>query len=369
MQSDPSRPEEVEGVLNPGAARGPDGELYLFPRLVGRGNYSRVGIARVHFDDVGNPASVQRLGYALEPQEWYEVRPGTGGCEDPRVTYLEPLGLYVMVYVAWSADGPRVALAASDDLRHWQRLGLADFEPDPDPRYGVIFDQYHNKDGAFFPRAVVGPDGRLSLAMIHRPVYTAEDIPRTVLDPRPSIWISYCPLDDVRRDLRELARQHQHHVLIHPTSPWEELRIGGGTPPLLTPLGWLLLYHGVAGHIAARPTERHRVRYTAGVLVVDEHDPLRLLYRSSAPIFTPETAEEIDGVVPNVVFPTGVDDRRSGRVDIYYGMADQRIGMARLHVPVTLPCHTGHTNRHSPVVPPATRVAAHSSWSNLHRLR
>jgi beta-1,2-mannobiose phosphorylase / 1,2-beta-oligomannan phosphorylase len=67
-------------------------------------------------------------------------------------------------------------------------------------------------------------------------------------------------------------RLHQHHVLIHPSFPWEELRIGGGTPPLLASLGWLLIYHGVAGHSAARPTERHRVRYTAGVLVVDEHD-------------------------------------------------------------------------------------------------
>jgi hypothetical protein len=50
-------------------------------------------------------------------------------------------------------------------------------------------------------------------------------------------------------------------------------------------------------------------------------------------------------VVPQVVFPTGVDDRGSGRVDAYYGMADQRIGVAHhLHVPVTLPCDIGHAN-------------------------
>ena len=42
MRPDPSREDEVEGVLNPGAARGPDGELYLFPRLVGKNNYSRI---------------------------------------------------------------------------------------------------------------------------------------------------------------------------------------------------------------------------------------------------------------------------------------------------------------------------------------
>jgi hypothetical protein len=41
---------EAEGVLNPGVTRGLDGELYLFPSLVARGNYSRIGIARVRFD-------------------------------------------------------------------------------------------------------------------------------------------------------------------------------------------------------------------------------------------------------------------------------------------------------------------------------
>ena len=40
-------PLEAEGVLNPAAARGHDGQLYLFPRLVAAGNYSRIGVARV----------------------------------------------------------------------------------------------------------------------------------------------------------------------------------------------------------------------------------------------------------------------------------------------------------------------------------
>ena len=45
MEPEPGNPHEVEGVLNPAAARGPDGNLYLFPRLVAQGNYSRIGIA------------------------------------------------------------------------------------------------------------------------------------------------------------------------------------------------------------------------------------------------------------------------------------------------------------------------------------
>ena len=88
MEPEPGNPHEVEGVLNPGVARGPDGELYLFPRLVAKGNYSRIGIARVRFNEAGNPVGAERLGIALEPEADYERRPdGGGGCEDPRVTY------------------------------------------------------------------------------------------------------------------------------------------------------------------------------------------------------------------------------------------------------------------------------------------
>ena len=72
MEPEPGNPQEVEGVLNPAAARGPDGQLYIFPRLVARGNYSRIGIARVRFNEAGNPAGAERLGIALEPEADYE---------------------------------------------------------------------------------------------------------------------------------------------------------------------------------------------------------------------------------------------------------------------------------------------------------
>lgn len=55
MEPEPGNPMEVEGVLNPAVVRGPDSKLYLFPRLVAKGNYSRIGIARVLFNDAGDP--------------------------------------------------------------------------------------------------------------------------------------------------------------------------------------------------------------------------------------------------------------------------------------------------------------------------
>ena len=76
MEPEPGNLLEAEGVLNPATARGPDGQLYIFPRLVARGNYSRIGIARVLFNDGGDPEGVERLGIALEPEADYERQAG-----------------------------------------------------------------------------------------------------------------------------------------------------------------------------------------------------------------------------------------------------------------------------------------------------
>src|SRR5947208_10387426 len=97
MEPDPGNLREAEGVLNPALARGPDGQLYLLPRLVAAGNYSRIGLARVCLNRRGDPRGVERLGVVLEPAAPYELNSQTdGGVEDPRVTFLAACGRYVM---------------------------------------------------------------------------------------------------------------------------------------------------------------------------------------------------------------------------------------------------------------------------------
>ncbi|MGH2470462.1 MAG: hypothetical protein ACRDGF_10325, partial [Chloroflexota bacterium] len=176
MAPRPGDPLEAEGVLNPAAARGRDGVLYLFPRLVAKGNYSRIGIARVRFNAAGDPTAVERLGVALEPRESYEQNPLTGGgVEDPRITYFEPDDCYVMTYTAFSAEGPRIALATSKDLFSWQRLGLVRFAPGP-----VDMDAVDNKDAVLFPRLITDPRGRPALGLIHRPRFPGSMLLRFV---------------------------------------------------------------------------------------------------------------------------------------------------------------------------------------------
>jgi beta-1,2-mannobiose phosphorylase / 1,2-beta-oligomannan phosphorylase len=345
MEPERGNPLEIEGVLNPAAARGPDGKVYLFPRLVAKGNYSRIGIARVLFDDAGDPAGVERLGIALEPATDYERgSDGSGGCEDPRVTFVEPINHYVMAYTALSPSGPRIAFAMSEDLLHWVRIGLALFEP----YEGVDFVHVDNKDASIFPVAMPNHAGKMEFALLHRPLFpgtTAEEIgcrggSRAVDREHESIWISYCPMPP-----RGMAPHHRglfnsHHRLASPVSPWEHLKIGGGTPPILTRHGWLIVYHGVS-KLAGLGSDAGQLCYSAGVMVLSKEHPRKIRYRSAHPVLTPELPRERRGAVANVVFPTGIvrcDDLGSAdRFDVYYGMADSRIGVARLEVPEQLP--------------------------------
>jgi predicted GH43/DUF377 family glycosyl hydrolase len=343
MEPQAGEPNEVEGVLNPAAARARDGQLYLFPRLVARGNYSRIGIARVLFDAAGDPKGVERMGVVLEPEADYELSETGGGCEDPRISYVEPLQHYVMTYTALSRRGPRIAIAVSDDLLHWRRMGLATFHPYD----GIAFDGVDDKDASLFPTLVPGPRGRSVVALLHRPLFPGtrpeEKVHQSrshVTDPnRESIWISYCPVSTKGQEHR-LGEFVAHHPLAKPAASWERLKIGGGAPPILCRHGWLFVYHGV--HDRARPgVPRRRLSYEAGVMILARDHPTRIIYRSREAALIPKGPLERIGTVDDVVFPTGIDRRddlgKPDRFDVYYGMADDRIGVASLNVPKTLP--------------------------------
>src|SRR5579862_3852062 len=251
MQADPALPAEAWGVLNPASARTTDGKLLLYPRVVAEGNFSRIEIVEVE----GNgefPARIERQGYALEPREPYEHHLRShGGVEDPRVTFLRPLGIYVMAYVALGQHGPRIALAVSEDCRGWKRLGLLTFKREAN----VDWSDHGNKDAAFFPDVVHDADGDPCLAVLHRPTYLVpradgrveKVLPEGVEDDRGSIWMSFVSLKDALTDTYKLTSTYHSTLLATPEADWEALKIGSGTPPMLTSSGWVLYYHGVQG--------------------------------------------------------------------------------------------------------------------------
>ena len=251
------------------------------------------------------------------------------------MSWIPVLERYVMTYVAFGPLGPRTAVATSTDLRHWERLGPVVYRWEPEP--GVDLNLHHNKDCVFFPEPVTAPDGTPSLAVLHRPMgllrpFRGDDRPTATppgVTDRQSIWISFLPLEEVRRDRRALTVWRGHRFLAGPEHPWEELKVGGGPPPLRVPEGWLVLHHGVTGVIDESVTQQPDVHYAAGGMILDGDKPWEVLARSAEPLLAAETAQERVGIVPNVVFPTAVEEI-DGTHFVFYGMADSAIGVARL---------------------------------------
>ena len=170
----------------------------------------------------------------------------------------------------------------------------------------------------FFPEPVPGPDGEPCFAVLHRPMWDLDvdraragrQLPAGLTDDRPGIWISYVPVDDVRAR-RRAARPtwREHRLVALPEFAFEALKIGAGPPPIRVPEGWLLIHHGVTGElIAGRSTSSSRCNYAAGAMILSADDPSVVLARTSEPLLAPETEDERVGIVPNVVFPTAIEE-------------------------------------------------------------
>lgn len=136
-------------------------------------------------------------------------------------------------------------------------------------------------------------------------------------------------------------------VLLYPLrfEPIYQYRLWGGrrlgdllTAPLPSGPG------GEAWILSDRDDHPSRVAelcYSAGVMVLSKQHPQVIRYRCTEPVLTPALPQERHGIIANAVFPTGIDRRDDlgspNRFDVYYGMADYRIGVARLDVPNFLP--------------------------------
>lgn len=212
------------------------------------------------------------------PESWQAEFPGFSGRDEENQT--------------------RSGIAVSRDRVRWEFLSWVN-PPDLDDRNVILFPEKVRGRYAVLRR----PSGFVSTGAAHKG------------DELPGICISYS--DDMLSwtEPEELAR---------PQFPWENNRIGGSTPPIRTPHGWLLLYHGVEN---VDPSLR-RVCYRMGAMMLDADDPTRVLARCPRFVMEPETYEEMFGLyIPNVIFPTGgvvVD----GLLHIYYGVCDTAISLA-----------------------------------------
>lgn len=108
----------------------------------------------------------------------------------------------------------------------------------------------------------------------------------------------------------------QAQRLIAPKYPWELMQIGNCGSPIETPEGWLLLTHGV-GPMRC---------YAIGAMLLDLHDPLKVIGHLRQPLLAP-LGEEREGYVPNVVYTCGAMVH-GDHLLIPYAQADKSTGIS-----------------------------------------
>lgn len=273
-------PQMINAVFNPGAVRF-DGKTLLLVRVESRSGLSHLAVATSRDGRTGWEIEVGRV---FEPdldsfaEHW--------GIEDARITEYD--GRYYVAYTGYSAGGPLVCLAVTDDFVRFQRCGVV-MSPE-------------DKDAALFPRLF---DGRW--ALLHRPVPTS--------NLGAHIWLSFSP------DLRHWG---DSAVLLAARRGgwWDANKVGLGPPPMLTKAGWLICYHGV------KATASGSI-YRLGLALLDRDHPDRVIARGNEWVFGPHATYERQGDVADVVFPCGWilgDD--GDTIDMYYGAADSVVCLA-----------------------------------------
>lgn len=311
-------PFESDGVLNPAVYQDGD-SVHIFYRALEVGNHSTIGYCKLD----GPLTIVERMQEPmLSPLMDYESQ----GVEDARIVKIEDV--FYLSYTAYNGTNALGVFATSKDLKNWKRRGVIV----PQITYNefgmlALSNNYLSDKYVKFYVSKNSDKNKFTLLWDKNVVF----FPRKINN-------KYCFFHRILPEVQvvmvesfaELTKEYWHnyflniqkYVALAPKYEHEISYIGGGCPPIETSKGWVVIYHGVhdvnGGHI-----------YTACASLHDLENPAIELARLPYALFEPDTDWELQGVVNNVVFPTGTalfDDT----LYIYYGAADKCIACASL---------------------------------------
>jgi len=109
-------------------------------------------------------------------------------------------------------------------------------------------------------------------------------------------------------------------LLVRPAEIWESVKVGNCGSPLETPEGWLVITHGVG------PMRK----YCIGAVLLDLHDPTKIIGRLREPLLCPEGTER-EGYVPNVVYSCGSLLHRDQLI-LPYAMSDKATSISSVRL-------------------------------------
>lgn len=215
------------------------------------------------------------------------------GIEDARISHVG--GRYLMTSCSVSPERHSTTLYSSEDGIDWR------FE-------GIVLD-HQNKDMLIFEGLIGGkywaqtrPLGDLYFAYPPGSPWRAGPSINLATSPDALHW---------KPHIEPGIRPHAAAVAT--------VRIGGGSPPILTDEGWLTLWHGV------EPKEIVGI-YRTYWSILDRDDPAKVLRSTIEPLLAPGD-EDREGYVPNVVYTCGAL-KHGDMLFIPYGVADSSVAFA-----------------------------------------
>ena len=216
------------------------------------------------------------------------------GIEDPRISFID--GRYYMTTCSVSSERHSTILYVSEDGLNYRCLG-------------IVLD-HQNKDMLLFERKI-----NETYYALTRPLgecYFASS-PASLYHPGVAIHLATSP------DLLHWKPENKPFLRARRSSP-SNMKIGGGTPPVLTPQGWLILYHGVEnkGEVGI---------YQTFWALLDKDEPIKILHlEDTSPlleansVLTQNIRHQV--YLNNIVFTTGIADHgdefiiASGELDL-----------------------------------------------------
>jgi predicted GH43/DUF377 family glycosyl hydrolase len=299
-------------VFNP-AAIVKNNKVYLFTRCEDNKNAglgyrtSRIGMAEstdgIHFKTFKEPVLYPDSGEIMQ----YDY---PGGCEDPRVVETED-GLYVMAYTAWNYKKPRLSIAFSKDLFHWEKKS---------PAFAKAY------EGKFLNKATKSAS-IITKMKNNRPIvakmngkywmYWGEHFVNLAWSENLYDWF---PLLDDNGNLKQIIGPRD--------GMFDSNLTECGPPALITHKGILLIYNGKNDTNDKADTKIPKGMYSVGEVLFSLDNPEKVIARTDTCILRPTLPHEITGqYAAGTTFAEGLVFFK-GKWFLYYGTADSFVGLA-----------------------------------------
>lgn len=222
------------------------------------------------------------------------------GCEDPRAVKIN--GRHLIFYTAmgefpFRKEGIKVGVAISRDMKKIKEKHLVT--------------PFNAKAMTLFPEKINGK-------------YYAILSVDTDNPPDKTAIVSFDKLEDIwdHKNWQKIYSHINDYAIELRRSGMDQIEVGA--PPIKTKHGWLLVYSHIQNYFGGGDK-----LFGIEAVLLDIDNPTKIIGRTRGPIIAPEEKYEMEGAVPNVVFPTGAEVEKE-ILTIYYGAADTNSCVAKV---------------------------------------